>query len=45
MPGPGQSSLPCLDERQAPSVGELDAETVVSYAEKLWVLSPEKGLI
>ena len=34
-----------LEERRAPSVGELDAETVVTYAEKLWVLSPEEGLI
>jgi hypothetical protein len=34
-----------MDDREAAAVSELDPETVVSYAEKLWVLPPEDGLI
>ena len=35
-----------MDERGvALGVGELDAETVVAYAEKLWVIPPAEGLI
>jgi hypothetical protein len=34
-----------LNKHQAASVAELDPATIVSYAEKLWVLAPEEGLI
>ncbi len=34
-----------LEERDAATVGELDDDTVVSYAEKLWVIPPAEGLI
>lgn len=34
-----------IEERKAATVSELDAQTAVSYAEKLWVLAPEDGLI
>jgi hypothetical protein len=34
-----------LKKHQAASVAGLDSATIVSYAEKLWVLAPEEGLI
>ena len=34
-----------LDERQAARVADLDGASVVAYAERLWVLAPEEGLI
>ena len=34
-----------MDERGVDSVGALDAETVVGYAERLWVIPPAEGLI
>lgn len=34
-----------LRKQQAASVAELDPAAIVSYAEKLWVLPPEEGLI
>ena len=34
-----------MEERGAATVSQVDAQTVVSFAEKLWVLAPEDGLI
>ncbi len=34
-----------IEQKPAASVGELDAETIVDYAERLWVIAPADGLI
>jgi hypothetical protein len=34
-----------MESRQIASVGELDEETLLDYAERLWVVAPPEGLI
>jgi hypothetical protein len=34
-----------LDQRTAKNVSELDEGTIVDFAERLWVIPPEGGLI